>query len=112
MILLQATVQATLAALPMDQVQALIPKNSPVYAENMRWAEDALVTAIFCILICGSLGTLLIRYSRSFLLERVTACHSSIGFRDIWVTDICCILICGSLDTLLVIYSQSSLLEQ
>ena len=67
---LQATVQATLAALPMDQVNSLIPKGTPKYAQYSRWAEDALVTAIFCILICGSLGTVLIRWFSGFLLDK------------------------------------------
>lgn len=66
----KATVQATLAALPLDQVNARIPKNSPEYAENARWAEDALVTAIFCILICGTVGTISIRWLAPYLLDK------------------------------------------
>ena len=66
--------QATLANLPMDQVQSTYAKSDPAYADNMRWAEDALVTAVFCIIICGAWGTLSIRYLSPFLLEK--ACSS------------------------------------
>ena len=66
--------QATLANLPMDQVQSTYSKSDPAYADNMRWAEDALVTAVFCIIICGAWGTLSIRYLSPFLLEK--ACTS------------------------------------
>ncbi|CAK0757076.1 hypothetical protein CVIRNUC_002510 [Coccomyxa viridis] len=66
----KATVQATLANLPMDQVQSTYSKSDPAYADNMRWAEDALVTAVFCIIICGAWGTLSIRYLSPFLLEK------------------------------------------
>ena len=67
----QATVQATLANLPMDQVQSAYAPTDPAYAENMRWAEEALVTAVFCIIICGAWGTLSIRYLAPFLLQKV-----------------------------------------
>ena len=70
---MQATVQATLANLPMDQVQSAYKPTDPGYAENMRWAEEALVTAVFCIIICGAWGTLSIRYLAPFLLEKVWA---------------------------------------
>lgn len=62
--------QATLANLPMDQVQSAYAPSDPAYAENMRWAEEALVTAVFCIIICGAWGTLSIRYLAPFLLEK------------------------------------------
>lgn len=39
------------------------------------WAEEALVTAVFCIIICGAWGTLSIRYSAPFLLEKVSCPH-------------------------------------
>lgn len=68
---MQATVQATLALLPLDQVNALIPKNSPRYAQYHSYANDALVIAVFTILICGSLGTILIRWFSPFLLTKV-----------------------------------------
>ena len=69
---MQATVQATLANLPMDQVQSTYSKSDPAYADNLRWAEDALVTAVFCIIICGAWGTLSIRYLSPFLLEKAS----------------------------------------
>ena len=67
---MQATVQATLANLPIDQVQSAYKPTDPGYAENMRWAEECLVTAVFCIIICGAWGTLSIRYLAPFLLEK------------------------------------------
>lgn len=78
---MQATVQATLAALPLDQVNSRIPGNSPEYADNARWAEDALVVAIFCILICGTVGTISIRWCAPYLLEKVSPISkTSAGF--------------------------------
>ena len=68
----QATVQAALAALPTDMVNMRIPRSDPKYASYAQYGNDALVTGIFCILICGSLGTLLIRYFSPFLLEKVS----------------------------------------
>ena len=67
---MQATVQATLANLPIDQVQSAYKPTDPAYAENMRWAEECLVTAVFCIIICGAWGTLSIRYLAPLLLEK------------------------------------------
>ena len=78
---IQATVQATLANLPMDQVQSTYATTDPAYAENMRWAEDALVTAVFCIIICGAWGTLSIRYLAPFLLQKVRAHHIEVFCR-------------------------------
>ena len=69
---LQATVQATLALLPLDQVNALIPKNDPRYAKYHSYAEDALVIAVFTILIAGGIGTILIRWFSPFLLIKVS----------------------------------------
>ena len=69
--LLQATVQAALAALPGDAVSSRIPRTDPQYAEYTQYGEDALVTAIFCILICASFGTVMIRWLSPYLLEKV-----------------------------------------
>ena len=59
----------------MDQVQSTYAPTDPAYAENMRWAEEALVTAVFCIIICGAWGTLSIRYLAPFLLQKVRGHH-------------------------------------
>lgn len=68
---MQATVQATLANLPMDQVDASIAKTDPRYPLYEQWAEEALVTAVFCIILCGAFGTLAIRYTAPLLLDKV-----------------------------------------
>lgn len=67
----QATVQATLANLPLDAVAAAFPVGDPRRAQYEQWAEDALVTAVFCILLCATFGTLAIRYFAPLLLVRV-----------------------------------------
>ena len=64
--------QAALAASPMDAVRAAYP--GPPTPESLRYtqfAEDALVTAVFCIVICSAVGTLLIRWFAPVLLEHV-----------------------------------------
>ena len=67
----QATVQATLANLPLDAVASAFPASDPRRAQYEQWAEDALVTAVFCILLCAAIGTLAIRYFAPLLLTRV-----------------------------------------
>ncbi|KAK9826729.1 hypothetical protein WJX81_002380 [Elliptochloris bilobata] len=67
----KATVQAALAASPMDAVRAAYP--GPPTAESRQYtqfAEDVLVTAVFCIVICSAIGTLLIRWFAPVLLEQ------------------------------------------
>ncbi|EIE25667.1 hypothetical protein COCSUDRAFT_46326 [Coccomyxa subellipsoidea C-169] len=66
----KATVQATLANLPLDQVNEAIPKTDPQYNNYAMWAEEALVTAVFCIIICGAFGTLAIRWFAPVLLDK------------------------------------------
>lgn len=63
--------QAALGALPLDQINRAYSPNDPRYAEYRRYGEDALVTSVFCILICGSIGTLLIRWFSGILLDKV-----------------------------------------
>ena len=72
--LMQATVQATLALLPLDAVIAAY-KSNPRSAEAVRYtryANEALTAAVFTILIAGSIGTLLIRIFAPLLLDRVS----------------------------------------
>ncbi|KAK9810538.1 hypothetical protein WJX72_012364 [[Myrmecia] bisecta] len=66
----KATVQAALAASPMDAVVAAYKPGTPEYVEYHKWAEDALTIAVFCILICGSIGTILIKWLSPYLLEQ------------------------------------------
>ena len=63
--------QATLANLPLDQVNQVYAKTDPQYASYAQWAEEALVTAVFCIIICGAFGTLAIRWLAPVLLDKV-----------------------------------------
>jgi hypothetical protein len=64
-------VQAALAASPMDAVRAAYPgPPTPEAARYGRFAEDALVTAVFCIVICSAVGTLLIRWFAPALLDQ------------------------------------------
>ncbi|BDA43853.1 Sodium/hydrogen exchanger 9B2 [Coccomyxa sp. Obi] len=69
----KATVQATLANLPLDQVNAVYAPTDPQYKEYANWAEETLVTAVFCIIICGAFGTMAIRYLAPLLLEQAPA---------------------------------------
>lgn len=73
--LLQATVQAALALSPLDAVLAAYKNNlkTPEVVRYVQWANETLTTAVFCILIAGSVGTLLIRIFAPVLLERVSA---------------------------------------
>ena len=71
---MQATVQAALALSPLDAVIAAY-KRTPKSAEALRYtqyANETLTTAVFCILISASIGTLLIRLFGPVLLERVS----------------------------------------
>ncbi len=63
--------QATLANLPLDAVGTAFPPGDPQRAQYEQWAEEALVTAVFCILLCASIGSLAIRYFAPLLLTRV-----------------------------------------
>ncbi len=76
---MQATVQATLANLPLDQVNEAIPKTDPQYNNYAMWAEEALVTAVFCIIICGAFGTLAIRWFAPVLLDKVCETFAGLG---------------------------------
>ena len=74
--------QATLANLPLDQVNAVYAKTDPLYAQYATWAEEALVTAVFCIIICGAFGTMAIRYLSPLLLDQVSLPSLSSNFNS------------------------------
>ena len=67
----QATVQAALALSPMDAVMAAYHKGDPNYTQYREYAQEAQVTAIFCIVLCSAIGTLLIRFFAPLLLVQV-----------------------------------------
>ncbi len=50
----------------------LIYKSMPLPIST--WAEEALVTAVFCIIICGAFGTLAIIYFYHLLLDKARFC--------------------------------------
>lgn len=66
----KATVQAALASLPLDAVTIAYPVGSPLHAQYRQWGEDALTTAVFEILISGTLGCLLVRWFSPVLLQQ------------------------------------------
>ena len=71
---MQATVQAALALLPRDQVAAVYGSR-PTTEQGQRYveyAQNCLTAAVFAILICGSIGTLLIRIFAPVLLQKVS----------------------------------------
>jgi hypothetical protein len=65
----KATVQAALGALPADAVARAYPPGSPNHEEYTQWGQDALTTAVFEIIISGTLGCLLVRWLTPFLLK-------------------------------------------
>jgi len=58
----KATVQAALAAAPLERVEAEMggPEASAAAAEFIQFGEDALVTVLLSVLICGPLGVALV----------------------------------------------------
>ena len=66
----QATVQAALASLPLEAVTKAYPVGSPEYAQYHAWATDALTTAVFEVIISGTLGCLLVRWLSPLLLPQ------------------------------------------
>ena len=71
---MQATVQAALALLPRDQVAAVYgsPPTTEQGQRYTEYAQNCLTAAVFAILICGSIGTLLIRIFAPVLLQKVS----------------------------------------
>jgi hypothetical protein len=43
---------------------------SPDYEQWVRWGEDCLATGIFAIIVCATLGTLLVFWFAPILLEK------------------------------------------
>ncbi len=66
----KATVQASLSAYPLYLIQLLIPPSDPQYAEWVKWGNEILTTGIFAIIICGTVGTLLVFWTAPLLLEQ------------------------------------------
>lgn len=69
---LQATVQAALAGLPNDLVNAAYKRGTPMWNEYHVYAQDTLAICVFAIIICGTFGMVAIRWFSPLLLERVS----------------------------------------
>ncbi len=67
--------QAALASLPLEAVTKAYPVGSPQYAQYHTWATDALTTAVFEVIISGTLGCLLVRWLSPLLLPQVRRAH-------------------------------------
>lgn len=67
----KATVQASLSAVPLSLITAYMPAD-PNYAQWLQWGQDMLATGIFAIIICATLGTLLVFWCAPILLQKVS----------------------------------------
>ncbi|KAK2076722.1 hypothetical protein QBZ16_005482 [Prototheca wickerhamii] len=66
----KATVQAALSATPLAMIQS-VKQGEPDYAQWEQWGYDILTTGIFTIIICATLGLLLIHFTSTRFLELV-----------------------------------------
>lgn len=73
--------QAALGSLPADAVARAYPVGSPKHEQYTQWGQDALTTAVFEIIISGTLGCLLVRWLTPFLLKTVRFCAVSRTWR-------------------------------
>lgn len=71
----KATVQASLSAVPLALINNNLADN-PDYAQWQRWGEDCLATGIFAIIVCATLGTLLVFWLAPVLLELEVCCNA------------------------------------
>ena len=65
----KATVQASLSAVPLAMIQEY-KVDDPNYESWVFWGEAVLTTGIFAIIICATLGTLLVYWLAPVLLEK------------------------------------------
>lgn len=79
----KATVQASLSAVPLALINRVLV-DSPDYEQWQRWGQDCLATGIFAIIVCATLGTLLVFWLAPILLDKEvgTCCDTS--------RDVCC----------------------
>ena len=67
--------QAALGQLPSDAVARAYPVGSPNHDRYTQWGTDALTTAVFEIIISGTLGSLMVRWLSPLLLKPVRVVH-------------------------------------
>lgn len=72
----KATVQASLSAVPLLLIDTYMA-GQPDYAQWQQWGSDILATGIFAIIVCASVGTLLVYWTAPVLLERGAVSHGS-----------------------------------
>jgi len=65
----KATVQASLSAVPLALIQTLMADRSD-HAIWVEWGQDILTTGVFAIIICGTMGTLLVFLLAPVLLSK------------------------------------------
>lgn len=65
----KATVQASLSAVPLSMIQTLMA-HRPDYLLWEQWGKEILTTGVFAIIICGTLGTLLVFLLAPVLLKK------------------------------------------
>lgn len=81
----KATVQASLSAVPLAMVQSLMDPARADYAQWEQWGQDILTTGVFAIIICGSLGTLMVFMLAPVLLQKGEVRRGAAGRRGRWV---------------------------
>ena len=80
----QATVQAALAGLPNDLVNAAYKRGTPMWNQYHAYAQDTLAICVFAIIICGTFGMVAIRWFSPLLLERVSSPFHNAGLTSFW----------------------------
>jgi hypothetical protein len=65
----KATVQASLSAVPLALIQGLMA-GRPDYDVWLQWGQEILTTGVFAIIICGTLGTLMVFLTAPVLLNK------------------------------------------
>lgn len=69
--------QAALGQLPSDAVARAYPVGSPNHDRYTQYGTDALTTAVFEIIISGTLGSLMVRWLSPLLLKAVRLVHAA-----------------------------------
>lgn len=65
----KATVQAALSSVPLSLINHTMV-NSQNFANWVQWGNDVLVTGNLAIVVCATLGSLLIYWTAPYLLDK------------------------------------------